>query len=104
MNHLYCRLFEHDGYDRPTAYRKHEIIVTQECDSNYHAYVKGHKVIWSRKGGDAAVLVDLLVTLRSFGFSDQLEDYIVTRLNRRPTERTNPCDGYGGFGKTAQND
>ena len=81
-------ILETHDYDRSVSYGPLVVRVWNETGSGqWKAVLDGRATLWARKGCYAAALVDLLLTLRSFGYSDSLEDYIVVDNFRRPLDR-----------------
>jgi len=80
-------ILETHGYDRSVSYGPLLIRVWNEPGSGqWKAVLDGRATLWARKGGYAAAVVDLMLTLRSFGYSDSLADYIVVDNFRRPLD------------------
>jgi hypothetical protein len=80
-------ILETHDYDRSISYGPLLIRVWNEPSSGqWKAVLDGRATLWARKGGYAAVVVDLALTLRSFGYSDSLADYIVVDNFRRPLD------------------
>lgn len=77
-----------EGYDDPTVYKPHLIVVYQKSDGAWEAHLEANEGIWAESQGKSQSVLSLLVTLKSFGYSARLEDYVVREFSRRPTSRT----------------